>query len=117
MSARTDDPIILSGTTETGTRYVQFWTETEKIAGREVAFCRASMHDGDAYAPDLLRIAHGCPPEWVERILALFPGFFTGGDIRPTHTVTWAFGTPTFHPIETSLSAANGATLDKAVGR
>lgn len=94
-----DEPIILAGTTETGTRYVQFWTEREKIAGREVAFCRADMNQGDAYAPQLLSIKHGCPPEWIDRVLAEFAIFRTGGDVAPTHTVAWLHSVPTFHPI------------------
>lgn len=103
----TSQPIILSGTTETGRRYVQFWTESEKIAGREVAFCRAEMNDGKEYAPNWLEIKRECPPAWVERVLALFPAFYTGGEIPATHTVTWHFGIPTFTPIrETTPSGA-----------
>ena len=94
-----DEPIILAGTTDNGTRYVQFWTETEKIAGREVAFCRADMNQGDAYAPQLLSIKHGCPSEWIDRVLAEFDTFRAGGEVSPTHTVTWQHSVPTFHPI------------------
>lgn len=105
-----DAPIILSGVTGSGTRYVQFWTETEKIAGREVAFCRAEMNDGPEIAPHRLVITRECPPLWIERVLALFPGFYTGGDIIPTHTVTWTFSVPTFTPIPTA--EPSGSLLD-----
>lgn len=106
----TEQPIILAGVTDSGTRYVQFWTESEKIAGRDVAFCRAEMLDGDAYAPNWLTIKRGCPPAWAEHVLALFPVFFAGGDVQPTHTVTWLHSVPTFHPI--TPAPAGGGLFD-----
>lgn len=106
----TTEPIILSGTTDTGTRYVQFWTDSERIHGRGVAFCHAEMNDGEAYAPHWLRIGRDCPKAWVDLILTLFPGFYAGGDIAPTHTVTWKHSVPTFHPI--NPEPAGGGLLD-----
>jgi hypothetical protein len=106
-----DQPIILSGTTDSGTRYVQFWTEKEKIAGREVAFCRAEMNDGESYAPHRLVITRACPLLWVEKVLAVFPVFLNGAEIPATHTVTWLFSVPTFTPIE---RPAEGGLLDLA---
>jgi hypothetical protein len=92
-------PIVLSGTTDAGTRYVQFWDEKAKIVGREAPYCYAAMSDGELNA-DWLRIARDCPLAWVERVLELFPGFLRGVEVPATHTVTWKLGDPTFHPIE-----------------
>lgn len=115
MSGRVDEsPIILSGTTDSGTRYVQFWTDKEKIAGREVAFCRAEMNDGEAFAPHRLVITRACPLRWIERVLELFPDFLAGGEIPATHTVTWQYSVPTFTPIEHPVE---GGLLDElAIG-
>lgn len=96
----TQEPIVLSGTTDNGTRYVQFWTDSEKILGREVAFCHAEMNDGKGYSAHWLLIKRDCPAAWVDRVLTLFPVFYAGGDIPATHTVTWHHSVPTFHPIE-----------------
>lgn len=93
------DPIILSGTTGSGTRYVQFWTDAEKIMGHTVAYCQAEMNDGPEFTPRLLVIRGSCPPLWVERVLDVFPGFLTGGEVPATHTVEWSFGVPTFTPV------------------
>ena len=92
-------PIILSGTTGTGTRYVQFWTEHAKVAGQTVPFEYAEMNDGEEFAPVRLSIKHGCPDEWVLVVLATFETFRAGGDIPATHTVLWTFGKPTFTPV------------------
>jgi hypothetical protein len=94
-----EQPIIIAGTTDNETRFVHYWTEHERIAGRDVTFCRASLLDGNAYAPDLIRIARGCPPAWIDRILADFAVFRFGGEIEPTHTVIWTYGEPTFTTI------------------
>ncbi|GAA1915062.1 hypothetical protein GCM10009775_04370 [Microbacterium aoyamense] len=94
-------PIVLAGTTDSGRRYVQFWTEGERIAGRDVAFCLAEMNLAPEYAPPFLEIQQSCPPDTVDQVLAAFAMFRFGGDVEPTHTVEWAFGKPTFTPIPT----------------
>lgn len=90
------DPIIIAGTTATPKRYVQFWSEHEKVAGREVTVCLAEMNDGKEFAPDRLAIRAGCPDEWLPSIWAAFESFRQGGVVTPTHTVEWTFGKATF---------------------
>lgn len=94
-------PIIISGTTGGGTRFVQYWAERAKIHGQQLGpICQASMHDGQNYAPRLLDIAQGIEPEWIDRVLADFEVFRRGGQVAPTHTVVWNFGSAIFTPVE-----------------
>lgn len=88
-------PMVLSGTTGSGTRFVQFWGE-EKVAGRVAQMCAAEMNLGGEFAPRQLVIAQQCPPEWVPVVLEVFERFRAGETVDATHTVAWKFGKPTF---------------------
>lgn len=91
-------PIIVSGTTGSGTRFVQFWGE-EKVAGRVAQMCAAEMNLGAEFAPRLLMIAQQCPAEWVPVVLEVFERFRAGEVVEGTHTVAWEFGKPTFEAV------------------
>ncbi len=91
-------PIIISGTTGSGTRFVQFWGQM-KIAGQTSNVCQAEMNLGHEFAPRLLTIAQECPSEWIDTVLATFARFRAGEAIKATHTAQWDWGKPTFVPI------------------
>ena len=87
-------PIIITGTTATGRRFVQFWTETAKVAGMTVTQLMAEMNHGapDVGAYPLLRMNEAIDPAWIDTVLAVFDAFRKGGTITPTHTVAWGYG-------------------------
>lgn len=100
-------PIVLAGTTDTGRRYVQYWTEHDKIAGQDVTRELAEMNDGSEFAPNRLAIRFGCPDEWIPQILTAFDVFRSGGEVTPTHTVYWEFSRATFTPIPAVTNGDN----------
>lgn len=107
-------PIIITGTTDSGRRFVQFWTENAKIAGQQVTHCMAEMNigAGDVGGWPLLRLNEAIDPAWIDTVLGVFDAFRKGGMITPTHTVSWTFGHAEFTPVASEPVADEPATLD-----
>lgn len=86
-------PIILSGATEHGKPFTQFWTETQKLAGTTVRYCWAWMTD------DVLTVDAYCPDDLLPVVFTTYQEFRAGALPAPTHTATWGFGALTFTPV------------------
>ncbi len=95
-------PIILTGTTDGGRKFVQFWAENTRVHGVPVG--ALNVAEMNASPPTvggfpLLRIHDLIDPAWIDVVLAVFDAFRKGGVITPTHTVAWDFGHAVFTPI------------------
>lgn len=100
------DLIIITGSTDTSHRFVQFWVENVRVRGVAVgALNVAEFNTGEAAFP-LLRIWGECDPETIDAVLAAFAVFRAGNEVPPTHTVNWTFGKPEFTPIDNELEFA-----------
>lgn len=91
-----DEPIIITGTTNTGRRWAQFWQNDR---------CRVSMDNADA-GTRAFQINHDCPDEWEQHAWDTYQRFVAGVMPEPTHTVEWAFGKPRF----TAVPSSTGGT-------
>lgn len=97
-------PIVLTGETSSGNRFVQFWNDRAKIAGQTVTEMVVSMNSSIEFGRERFRIGPGCPDVWVDAAVAAFDEFRAGRIVRATHTVVWEFGNPVF----TSVDADSG---------
>lgn len=97
------EPIVLTGTLANGSRYVQLWTEHERIAGHEVRHCWVSMSDDPAETKERLIIHAGCPDALLPAVWDMFTKLQAGKHIEATHTVQWGQGDATFTPIDNQI--------------
>lgn len=96
MSA--SQPVIVSGTTDTGMRYAQLWDDEFKVLPSLPAapYCMAWMRTGDS---QMFGLSSSCPTPWIDVALRMFETFRRGDSPTPTHTVEWEFGRPVFTPV------------------
>jgi hypothetical protein len=92
---------IVSGTTDTGRRWAQFWDLT-KLGTRVSDECVAWMSSAPSGGPQFA-VSLGCRPELIGEVLEAWAVFRAGGLPSPTHVLKWELGKPEFTPVNTDV--------------
>ena len=87
-------------------RGAQLWDTADRSIGAPTgARCTAAIQHPPHGVGQLFWIGQDCPAGWVDVALRLFQQYRAGQPITGTHTISWAFSTPTFTLLDPPASA------------